>query len=243
MWLISFARYAPQQQLVKGAMIEVPRAHFVASLRFLAQRFRWAPAKVRRFLAELERDGTLRTVRETPGGTLYHLVNYELYQLGRVGAETTDSSLSDTHASQRRDGGQTKRRKGSTASKESSTLFAAPSPGSSISEASRLPKLTMDAIYESWVARIGTVNYGRLRKAVQPIYESVVAIPSTAAVIRALEAFSESRDADRPQYRSTWTPEKFGADLHSWIRIGAMELLDEYGAPTERGIASGIFDS
>jgi hypothetical protein len=101
----------------------------------------------------------------------------------------------------------------------------------------------MDAIYESWVARIGTVNYGRLRKAVQPIYESVATSPTTEAVIRALEAFSEGRDSDRPQYRGTWTPEKFGADIHSWIRIGAMELVDEYGAPTARGIASGVFDS
>jgi hypothetical protein len=100
----------------------------------------------------------------------------------------------------------------------------------------------MDAIYESWVARIGAVNYGRLRKAVQPIYESLAASPTAEEIIRALEAFSESRSADRPQYRNTWTPERFGADIHNWIRVGAMELIDEYGAPTERGIASGIFD-
>jgi hypothetical protein len=78
--LIGLATHVAFQKSVKMNLVQLQRGEFIASLRFLAKRWEWSKNRVARFLHVLEVRGQLRTVSETPGGTVYRVVNYDTYQ-------------------------------------------------------------------------------------------------------------------------------------------------------------------
>lgn len=117
-------------------------------------------------------------------------------------------------------------------------IAGAPDPSSSLS---RLPKATVDAAHDRWIATIGGIDYGRLRKALLLVFNAQPLVYSGEQLARGVEAFHEAAASDGPRWRGKWTPEKFAAELHEWVRLGAIELVDEWGQPTERGRAAGIF--
>lgn len=70
-----------QRNLFHGTeRIEVARGEFVASRRFLAQRWNWTDKQVRCFVESLAKRGQVRAMGETPLGQRYLVVNYEAYQ-------------------------------------------------------------------------------------------------------------------------------------------------------------------
>lgn len=105
----------------------------------------------------------------------------------------------------------------------------------------RFPKATADAGYERWVKKIGAMNYGAFRKAIQPVYDAQPGVYSGEQLVLAVDAFHEAMKGDDVRWRDKWTERKFARELHHWVKLGAMELVDEWGAPTERGRASGLF--
>lgn len=80
----------------------VPRGHVLVSTRLCGKHWGWSNARVWRFLNELESDTTLKTVKETPIGTLYLIVNYELYQGYETASETPYETAPETATKQQR---------------------------------------------------------------------------------------------------------------------------------------------
>lgn len=109
------------------------------------------------------------------------------------------------------------------------------------SSLTRLPKATVDAAHERWVATAGGVDYGRFRKALLLVFNAQPLVYNGEQLARGVEAFHESASSDGSKWRGKWTVEKFAAEIHEWVKLGAIELVDEWGQPTERGRAAGIF--
>lgn len=78
--LIQYAEWRPRQRLVSGRPVELSRGEFLASIRFLAARWRWGTKRVRLFLSMLSDTGRIRAQRETQGGTVYLVAKYAQYQ-------------------------------------------------------------------------------------------------------------------------------------------------------------------
>lgn len=120
------ARWEDRVRLVRGRPVQLRRGELVASLRFLADRWRWSVKKVRVFLETLEDPiiQKLETVRETPAGTVYRVVAYDEYAnpghsqghgnghaQGTPGAQTTSVIQQGTAESAARDAGETEQRR------------------------------------------------------------------------------------------------------------------------------------
>ena len=104
-----------------------------------------------------------------------------------------------------------------------------------------LPKALCDAAYEAFVRRIGSVEYPRFRKALLPIYRAKTADhPTAEQLVSGVEAFAEAREASDPKWLGSYTVEKFAQSLHTYVRLGGMPHVDEWGEPTERGRMGGV---
>lgn len=94
-WLdvVQRAAWRPYRQVVKGAVVELERGEFLASLRFLVDAWGWGIKKVRLFLASLQEMDRIRAQRETHWGTVYLVVNYEHYQTGGAREEPEEGTV------------------------------------------------------------------------------------------------------------------------------------------------------
>lgn len=93
--MIQFAAHGPVTCQSSGFTVVVPRGHFLASVRLLAGRWGWSNGKVVRFLRWCEDDGRLATANGTPIGTLYRLVNYDVYQSSETGIGTPNGTTTE----------------------------------------------------------------------------------------------------------------------------------------------------
>lgn len=78
--LIQLAAWRDTRVLAKGQQIDVPRGHFLASIRLLAGRWQWGHGRVIRFLGWLAAERRIAALNGTASGTVYVIVNYEVYQ-------------------------------------------------------------------------------------------------------------------------------------------------------------------
>lgn len=76
--LIREAAWKPHKKLISGHLIEVQRGGIVASVRFLADRWKWSTTKVCLFLDVLRLDEMIKTEKRH-GITLVLLCNFEQY--------------------------------------------------------------------------------------------------------------------------------------------------------------------
>jgi hypothetical protein len=97
--LIGLATHEPYEKSVKMNLVRLERGEFLASVRYLAKRWDWSKNKVARFLHALDVRGQLRTVKGTPVGTVYRIVNYDTYQK----PWDADGTASGTETGQQRD--------------------------------------------------------------------------------------------------------------------------------------------
>jgi hypothetical protein len=81
--LLFYARFAPG--IVEGEALE--RGEFLASVRFLAIRWRWGLGRVHRYLRRLEKLERIAERRKGQRGTVYAVVNYETYNATTVRPE------------------------------------------------------------------------------------------------------------------------------------------------------------
>lgn len=77
------AAHTPYTKRVRGDVVALGRGEFLASVRYLSERWKWGHGKVERFIAATRESGELEQVRGTRGGTVYRVVNYDTYQLRR----------------------------------------------------------------------------------------------------------------------------------------------------------------
>lgn len=96
--LLSLASYESAARIIDGQLVPLRRGEFVASLRFLATRWRWDKMRVSRFFGILL-DPTvakLSKVRETPVGTVYRIVKYDTYANPTAPTRDTPTARSET---------------------------------------------------------------------------------------------------------------------------------------------------
>lgn len=87
-----------RRQTPNSGTLEV--GELVASLRTLGDRWCWSKDRVKRFMSDLEVRTAVETVRETPDGTVYRIVEYGTYAIVR-------DSERDTGSDSERDRGET----------------------------------------------------------------------------------------------------------------------------------------
>ena len=118
--LIALARFQRGHVRLKGVRIDLARGDLSFSEVSLADRWKWSRGKVRRFLAELERDQQI-VQRKTNATTVLTIVNYELYQSRDTANETLDDTANET-ANSTANGTQNKKEKNGKNSKKGKTL-------------------------------------------------------------------------------------------------------------------------
>lgn len=83
MWLLSSAAWKPHTRRVSGRSFELKRGQLVASTRYMAERWRWSEAKVRRFLdllkTDADTDAEIDAVADA-GVTVITIRKYDQYQ-------------------------------------------------------------------------------------------------------------------------------------------------------------------
>lgn len=101
--LVGMAEHTATKRRVGSVLVELQRGEFLASVRYLAERWSWSKAKVQRFLGCLERESMVSTVSETASGTVYLVVNYDAYQGAEDGDRDTKRDGDGTPTGQARD--------------------------------------------------------------------------------------------------------------------------------------------
>jgi hypothetical protein len=86
---IQMASWKARRYAIGLEVEQLERGEFMASLRYLAQRWRWGKSAVSDFLKALVKRGHIRGQREGQMGTVYLLVNYDAYQSGDRGPPDT----------------------------------------------------------------------------------------------------------------------------------------------------------
>lgn len=104
-WLLFEAAFRPRQIRIQAGrspmVITVERGQLSHSLRFMASKWGWLPARVRRFLKRLE-NGTLINTQKDTEQTLITICNYNKYQIMPVQRETQSETQTDTDTKQKR---------------------------------------------------------------------------------------------------------------------------------------------
>lgn len=118
--LCHMAQYEDGVRIIKGQVVPLKRGELVASIRFLADRWRWSRGKVSRFMELLQNPhiAKIETVRETPGGTVYRVVSYDTYANPGDSRRDTNGAADGTETGQRRDTNGTKNSSNSSTSSE-----------------------------------------------------------------------------------------------------------------------------
>ena len=80
--IIASAAYVQHRRMVNGTVVELNRGEFLASLRFLAKRWKWSVKRVRIYLELLVKMERIAPREETAQGTIFFLPKYDEYQKG-----------------------------------------------------------------------------------------------------------------------------------------------------------------
>lgn len=83
-WLIGQAAFKPHRRRVGSVMVNLVRGQIAASLRFMADTWKWSEASVRRYIAKLKADdaddGAMIDAASDAGVTVITIYNYNKYQ-------------------------------------------------------------------------------------------------------------------------------------------------------------------
>ena len=93
----------------------------------------------------------------------------------------------------------------------------------------------IDTLHAEWMRRRGVVDRATFRRAVAPLFPASGPMFTTQQLMGAIDHFAELAEQDRPAFQDRWTLARFLADVQTYVRRGAMEYVDEWGVPTERG--------
>lgn len=100
---IQMAAWRPRRYSIGNTIELLQRGELLVSLRFLSKRWKWDKMKVSRWLASAEKVLRIVRQREIQGGTVYLLVNYDVYNPVTQPSETASETPKETDARQRRD--------------------------------------------------------------------------------------------------------------------------------------------
>jgi hypothetical protein len=110
MWLVAEAAWKPHRRVIGGVVINLRRGQAACSVRFMAKKWDWTPARVQRFLATLKTDTMIDTAADT-GLTIITICKYDIYQRVSLPSDTPNDTSSGTPAIQQRYKGEDKENK------------------------------------------------------------------------------------------------------------------------------------
>ncbi len=101
-WLVGEAAFRSRRvRLASGAIVELARGQLAHSLRFMASKWRWSEARVRRYFVRLKNDAMIDAVSDA-GQTVVTICNYDRYQRVSLPRDAASDAPSDAGATQRR---------------------------------------------------------------------------------------------------------------------------------------------
>lgn len=209
--------------------IELKRGEFVASGRRLAKRWGWSKHKVCDFLEEGQRQGRISAQRKGRAGTVYLIVNYDVYQHtpGKKDQQGAQLGARPGDQEQYRDLPNARIRELGAAATEPSSTATEPS------SLDILPKSVVDQCLAKW-GQFGGVNYTRLRTA---LLECVQVGIKADLLPDAIDVYAEwigSLDP-REQRFNTPTPERFAQQAAWFAQLGQEPIYDDKNELTRRG--------
>ena len=82
--LLNLPSFKKHERLIGNTPITLQRGEALTSIRFLQTRWGWGKTMVTNFLKLMKELGEIETVRSTPEGDIYSVVNYEVTQRGET---------------------------------------------------------------------------------------------------------------------------------------------------------------
>lgn len=98
--VIQLAAFRDRRYSTDHGVIDLRRGEFVASLRYLGARWHWTVKRVRIWLTTAQKGARIRAQRETGAGTVYLIVNYDIYQSGGHTKRASKGTAEDTEGAQ-----------------------------------------------------------------------------------------------------------------------------------------------
>lgn len=154
--LLFFAQWKAGHRVIDGVRVALARGELVASLRFLAARWRWTVKSVRGWLEQAERLGRIRAQRRAHDGahapTIYLVVNYSRYNTVSPKKGTRKVSRKGTPRAHEGHTKGTKKMKENT--KEVTTTSYSPDFEAAWAAYPKRPNNSKPAAYRTWRARL-----------------------------------------------------------------------------------------
>lgn len=100
-WLIREAAWKPRRVRVGKKLCDLERGQLATSMRFMAGRWQWAEARVRRFLKKLKSDAMIEVVSDALA-TQITICNYNNYQRVSLPSDAVIDADTDAAATQQR---------------------------------------------------------------------------------------------------------------------------------------------
>jgi hypothetical protein len=219
--VIQMAAFRARRHVTQYGTVHLQRGEFVASLRYLADRWLWSVKQVRGWISALTKWARLRAQREEAAGTVYLIVNYERYQT--TGAD----------ADEEKGTGQGIERAQQGHKKEAVKQLDGESNKAVQSSGAPAPKLELVA--HSWPAEgsamwmelVGRMSAGRFGKVLKPFVDT----HGWPKVRIALVRWIVERQASNQPAKLEW----FADAATNEINRPAQEIVDEFGVLTAYG--------
>lgn len=207
LYLINLAQWRRRTMQTKYGPIVLQRGEFVASLRWLADEWRWGVQRVRTFLETAQKLTRVVAQRETQAGTVYLLANYERYQqteaLGNTPNDTPGNTL-PTHLQHKN------KQLSSKAVKKRSCVRASPDT---------FPAAIYDRLESIWFTSFGTAGRSEFRAAIKPLLANGL---RAGQLERAMAAYKRDVEAKPRNTSLRW----FAQDIQRWVREGDLCSLE-----------------
>jgi quinol monooxygenase YgiN len=100
-WLIGEAAFKDRVRRVGSLVVELARGQLAASTRFMADKWQWSEARVRRFLKRLKTDAMIDAASDA-GITIITICNYNKYQRVSLPNDAASDAQTDAAATQQR---------------------------------------------------------------------------------------------------------------------------------------------
>ena len=101
LWMIAEAVFKPARVRAGRVYVDLQRGQLAYATRFLAAKWRWSEARVRRYLGRLKIDAMI-DAQPMRDATLITICNYDKYQSARRADDPSSDAASDALATQRR---------------------------------------------------------------------------------------------------------------------------------------------
>lgn len=225
--MLQLAAWRPVSVTYQGELIALGRGEVLLSVRKAAERWGWSPKMARTFLKQAQTGARVRAQRETHGGTVYLIVNYDTYQSGKPGDGTGEGTPKG-------------KRKGTERAQRGHTEGTARAQEEAVKQGNREAVISSESpdgdpptkdtwltpYHDLWTRRVGIIAPKRCATAIAPVRAQY----GDAATLKGLTAYlDEPRNPDKPVKL-----EYFKTDAARWIREGQMPPSID-GVLTARG--------